>query len=385
MTDPVTDPVRPTPPPPEAPAERARVEGPAQRKLDGLPLLYLAGAAVLGLALLYLYTNPLRPAANPAEVMRPQIEALTARVAQLEGRAIPNIAPAEGRIAALEGRLAQVETRPAPTPPDLQPLSARLDAAATRQDLAALAARVDAGATKQDLAAVAGRADGAAPKADVTALAARVDNAAPKADVAALSTRLDATEARAAQIEQGARTAATQAVAEASSKLQAQVNTQLAALTASSGRLARLQAAGAALDSGQKLGELPGAPPALARFAAEAPPTEASLRLSFDTAANAARAAAEAPLTESQPLVARMWTRAQQTVTVRQGDQVVVGNPVAGPLSRAKEAVDAGDLQGAVTTLGSLTGAAAAAMKPWVDQAQALLDARAALAQMARG
>ena len=381
----MTDPALPTPSPPsEAPVERARVGGPAQRKLDGLPLLYVAGAAVLGLALLYLYTNPLQPAVNQAEVLKPQVEALTARIAQLEGR-IPNIAPAEGRIAALEGRLAQVETRPAPTPPDLQPLSARLDAAATRQDLAALAARVDAAATKQDLGPVAARAEAAAPRTDVAALASRVDNAAPKSDVVALAALLAAAEARAAQSDQATRAAALQAVAQASAQLEAQVSTRLAALAASSSRLSRLQSAAVALDAGQKLGEVPGAPPAVARFANEAPPTEASLRLSFDAAADAARRAAEAPLTDSQPLVARMWTRAQQTVTVRQGDQVVVGNPVSGPLTRAKQSVDAGDLQGAVAALGSLSGAAAAAVKPWVEQAQALLDARAALAQMARG
>ena len=46
-------------------------------------------------------------------------------------------------------------------------------------------------------------------------------------------------------------------------------------------RTARLQMANVALQSGKPLGEIPNAPPALAQFAAKAPPTEASLRLSL--------------------------------------------------------------------------------------------------------
>ena len=50
---------------------------------------------------------------------------------------------------------------------------------------------------------------------------------------------------------------------------------------------------------------------------------------------------------------------------------------------RARAALDAGDLVGAVATVGSLTGPAADAMAGWMMQARALLDARAALADWA--
>ncbi|MFZ8417732.1 hypothetical protein ACO1L7_14715, partial [Staphylococcus aureus] len=46
-------------------------------------------------------------------------------------------------------------------------------------------------------------------------------------------------------------------------------------------RLTRVQAAVMALQAGEKLGDIPDAPPALARFAAAAPPTEAGLRETF--------------------------------------------------------------------------------------------------------
>ena len=46
-------------------------------------------------------------------------------------------------------------------------------------------------------------------------------------------------------------------------------------------------------------------------------------------------------------------------------------------------AMNAGDLQGAVSALDALTGDAAQAMAEWKAKAQSLLDARAALATLA--
>ena len=147
-------------------------------------------------------------------------------------------------------------------------------------------------------------------------------------------------------------------------------------------RIAAVQAAGLALAAGQKLGDLPGVPPALARFADTPPPTEAALRLAFPAAAREALAAAH-PATENKPLLTRLWARAQDLVTVRQGDTVLVGDPAAGVLEHARTALDAGDLAAAVTGVATLQGAAAQAMAPWLAQARALLAARAALAAWA--
>jgi hypothetical protein len=146
--------------------------------------------------------------------------------------------------------------------------------------------------------------------------------------------------------------------------------------------MALVQAAGLALAAGQKLGDVPGAPPALARFADASPPTEAALRLAFPQAAREALASAH-PVTEGRPLLTRLWAQAQDLVTVRQGDHVLLGDPTAGVLERARAALGAGDLSAATTEVASLQGAPAQAMAAWLAQARALLEARAALAAWA--
>ncbi len=79
----------------------------------------------------------------------------------------------------------------------------------------------------------------------------------------------------------------------------------------------------------------------------------------------------------------RLWTRAQMLVMLREGDRVIVGDPAAGVIARAREALLAGDLRGAVDALNKLNGPAAQAMASWKSRAQSLLDARAALATLA--
>ena len=129
---------------------------------------------------------------------------------------------------------------------------------------------------------------------------------------------------------------------------------------------------------------MPGAPPALVRFATEKPPTEGALRLEF---AAAARRAADAskPQASNGSLAERMWTRIASLVTVREGNRVLVGAPASTVLDAARERLDAGDLAGAVAALDALDPGAAAAMADWRARAQSLLDARDALAKLAQG
>jgi hypothetical protein len=162
----------------------------------------------------------------------------------------------------------------------------------------------------------------------------------------------------------------------------AQAEQAQAGTAARAARLARLQAATAALAAGQALGEIAGAPPALARYATAPPPTEAQLRLDFDSAA--ARAAeASKPATEADSLAERMWLQVQSLVTVRDGDRVLSGAPASYVLGAARAQLTAGNLEGAVADVERLDKAAAAAMADWHDRARALLDARAALARLA--
>jgi hypothetical protein len=155
------------------------------------------------------------------------------------------------------------------------------------------------------------------------------------------------------------------------------------ALAARAALAERLQQAAMALDAGDPLGDLPGAPPALTRFARSRPPTEAALRLAYPAAA-AAAADASRPANDGKSLGERILMHASTLLTVKQGNQIVVGAPAATVLGAAEAQLEAGDLAGAVATLDALDSAAAQAIAGWRGDAKALLDARAALAQMAR-
>jgi hypothetical protein len=337
MTDTDTD-----APPPETPDEPAPQPAPEPaRKRDLLPWLCAAGFLILAAGLVWVW---LRPLDEPQAAARPDSEGQ--------------------QLATLEGRVARLEQRPAPQALDLGPLTARVSAleqrpapsASGQADLAPLEARISALEARQPTDnQLAGRID---------ALSARADSLATAQQGAQseLQRRLDADEARLATLERS--------------------TSLLPALVGRVARMAQVQTARLALDAGQKLGEVPGAPSPLARFATIAPPTEARLRLAFPPAAREALAASR-PDTDGKPLLARVWAQAQDLVTVRQGDHVLVGDPAAGVLDRARAALDAGDLAGAVAAVASLTGAPAQAMAGWLAEARGLLDARAALIEWA--
>lgn len=152
-------------------------------------------------------------------------------------------------------------------------------------------------------------------------------------------------------------------------------------------RLVRLVAVGAArsaLEEGRPLGAalagLGEPPAALARFATDPPPTEAALRLAFADAARAARAAAEPE--QGGGLLDAAAQRLGGLVTIRRGEELLLGNPADATLDLARRALEAGDLAGAVTRLGRLPAPSRAAMSGWLADAEALLAARAALARL---
>ena len=377
----MTPPKKPTPPsqsstgaPPPGPAPsgtppaRVRVDEVARRlRTDPLPLVYVLGFLILGGTLAYLYTHPATPRETQQAVLRVdtlqgQVQTLADRLAKLEARpagAAPDLAPLDRRIAALEGRPAPSGPTAAPAV-NLAPLEARIAAVEGRApvNLQPLEARVAA-------------LEGKPPPApfDPAPLTGRLDVLAGKqaADAAAVNGRLNGVDARVA------------AVADQAKQTAGQIGT----VAERSGRVVRLQAAMAALEAGQPLGDIPGAPPAVARFAAAPPKTEQELRRSFDAAAEAARQAGQPALMENRTFGDRLWARAQQAVTVRQSDRVLIGDPLAGKTTVARAALDAGDLAGAVKALDGLAGPAKEAMAEWTGQARALLDARAALASMA--
>jgi hypothetical protein len=258
---------------------------------------------------------------------------LLARLNALEARSV------EGRSAAVAPPTSP-SAAPAQTPvgPDLQPVLARLDALEKQQ------------------------AQTTADPAKVDTLASRVDAARDSA--AEVRGKLDTMEHRLSEL------AANQ--------------TNLATSSDRSGRIARVEAADMALAAGKPLGTIPDAPPALTRFATSAPPTEASLRLAFVPASQAALRVSQ-PDTEGKPFLDRVLARLQdfRLITVREGDHVVIGNSTAATLSRAQVLLDAGDLAGAAREVGSLSGPPAEKMAPWLADAKALQAAREALASLA--
>jgi hypothetical protein len=140
-------------------------------------------------------------------------------------------------------------------------------------------------------------------------------------------------------------------------------------------------AASRALAAGKPVGVIPGAPPALARYADSKPPTEIGLRQEFPLL-SARAAEASKPATEADGVAQRMWLHVQSLVTVKDHDRVLVGAPASIVLGDAQDRLTAGDLAGAVTALTALDPAAAAVMADWVARARALLDARAAVAAL---
>ena len=305
-----------------------------------------------------------RPVVTPDAV-----QALNGKVTALEGK--PTVTPEA--VQALASKITALETKPSVDPASVQQLDAKVTALQDRkivtpEQLSLLSEQVqsvgrqipDVKPVEQKLAALEQR-----PTFDPAATAGKFDDLGTK-----LQQVHDTDGKFAASID-------------ALQKQQATLAEQLKTLTQKAQISARLQGMAAALASGQKLGEIPGAPPALARFATEAPPTEANLRESFDHYAEGAQKASEPAVAQNQDFGQRLWNRAQQAVTVRQGEHVLVGDPIAGVIAHAREKLDNGDLAGSVTALKSLTGPAAAAMQPWVDQAQSLVAARAAIASLA--
>ena len=347
------------PPPPE------RVRPPVLVRGGGSNILSFVLFGLLAGGLYYVWANPSAPPDTGATAaLRRQVQAIADQRASDQGAVQALSQQLQGladRMDRLEKAPAPLANQPAPAdlgdlPKRVDDLSAKLDALANRPTEAASPPPAPASGAAQQAVEDLGRRVGQAldaQKASLDAEKAALD--AQKAALDQLAGRLD-------KLQQGAG--------------------QAAGAENRAERLTRVQAALVALDAGEKLGDLPGAPPAIARFAKQAPPTEATLRESFPTAAAHAREVSR-PDVSHRSFLERALTRLQQSVTVRQGDDVLVGDPAAGILAEAGEKVEVGDWAGAVISLGKLTGPAADAMKAWVDQASALLAARAALADLA--
>jgi hypothetical protein len=317
-----------------------------------------------------------------------EIRELDVRVGRLEQRPQVDLAPLTQRLDALEARPFQTESgggQPVTSPADLRPLLARLDTLEARE------------------ASIASRPSGAPAGPGISPAAPDQILQGPIPDGAALrslSLRLDALERR--QAEQTADATKVDALAAqinaSSTRNSADIRGQLdgvehrlgelaatqTKLAGTSDRVVRLAQMEIALAAGHPLGSIPDAPPALARFATTAPPTEAGLRLAF-TAASQEALRVSLPDTEGKPFLDRILARLQdfRLITVREGDRVVIGNSTAATLVHARVLLDVGDLSGATRAVATLSGPAAEQMAPWLADATALQAAREALASLA--
>ncbi len=162
----------------------------------------------------------------------------------------------------------------------------------------------------------------------------------------------------------------------------AAANTDLTKITAKMTLLSRLESARMALDAGAPLGDIPNAPPVLAKFASAAPPTQAQLVLGFPEAARAAEVASVEKVAGTS-YWSKVRTRLEGLITITRGSHVLVGPPAAAIVEQARLLLNAGDLGGAVAELGNLSPTTQAAMGDWLPNARDLLAARAALIAMA--
>jgi hypothetical protein len=413
----------PLPPPP--PEKKIVV------RRGGTPLLLtLLIAAGLGGGIYWVWTNPQHP--QPQEVAAPgvpavdtdtqaKLQALADRVDKLEKAPPPQLAaapPTQGdtdtpaKLQALADRLDKLEKAPPPEPAaaaappaadatvdlskKLDDLTAQVSSLSAKQD------ELSAGLSKaQEIAAQKPAEPTLAPdhSAQELAAAAAIQAQQQVADLGgktnqALSQEkvtLDALEQRLGKLEQTEQADQTKAQEQSSGQITA-LDSRVGKLEQSAGQLqgvskdatlaVKLEAAQAAFAAGRPIGDLPDAPPALQRFAATPPPTEAGLRAQF-AGVSAAVLAASRPEEAQTTFFSRALARVEQSVTVRQGDHVIVGDPAAGVIARAQASLNEGDLGSAINALSALTGRAADAAKSWRDQAQAYLAARAALLSMA--
>jgi hypothetical protein len=328
-----------------------------------------------------------------------RIKALDARIATLEQRPAVDLTAITGRLDALENRPPAV--RQAEQHVDLGPVFARLDALEARGGVPSPGApdgTSGVASTSPSDGSSVGAPNGTP---NGVPIGASPGDASSAIDLGPLLARLDALEKRAAaQTGDPGKMAAISSRVEAlsardpdaalKSRLDA-VEKQLTGLAATeskateaAGHEARLLAAASALALGQKLGSIPGAPPALDRFANVAPPTEAALRLAFPAAEHAALKVS-LPDTEGKSFLERIEERLQDVrlITIREGDHVVIGNTTAAILTHARVLLDAGDLNGAARAVSALSGPPAEAMANWLGEAKALLAAREALASLA--
>ncbi len=174
--------------------------------------------------------------------------------------------------------------------------------------------------------------------------------AAESAALAQMSTRLDRIEANQRALAHAASAAAAAEAMESAADSGAPFSTELAVVQSS---LAN-----------------PHVLDAVRPFADKGIPSKVTLAAQFPHVAAAANIAAKTANGDKGPL-AKLSHFFGQFISVRRTDAAPNGQGVEATLVHAEASMNAGDLAGAVTYLGSLPAPAQTAIKPWLDQARA--------------
>jgi hypothetical protein len=278
-----------------------------------------------------------------------EVAALADRVAALESRPASAVPPELGE------RLAELEQRPQPAvPADLAERVKRLEErpapAAVPADLAQRVQQLEQ-----------------RPEADpAAAAAARTEAQRLAGEVQALQQRLDAIEARERRDEAVDRT--DQALLLAVTQLRQ---------TAAAGRPFAAEL-GAATALAKDRPDIAASLATLQPLAAKGVPTAAALARQFETTAGAIARAGAAP--PSEDWRDQILAKLRGLVTIRRVGKDGGATGADAAVASAEQALAADDLAGAVTVLGTLQDAEAAAAKPWLEAARRRLQLDAALA-----
>ncbi len=380
-------------PPPSSPPAASAPPARARSGMGAILLAGIIGAVIAGsglLAVIRLAPDQLglaKSSGGDVAALTHQLSDVSTRLATLEQQVaglpkVPgDIGQLDDRIAALQGDVAALKSssgaNAGPLPPEIASLPQRLSDLEGRvaelkpADLSGISAR---------LAALEQRPAGGS--IDPAALSQI------KSDLAAFDQRLKAAEAASNDIAGLKQAVAALAAANAKS------GNGAAGIALAINQLQRLVAAGkpygpaiAALESftSGNAALRDAIAPSLATLKAGADkgvPSLADLEGSFpataDTIAHAASSAESAAPDAS--FGERVLARLSSLVTVRPEGENAQGDDPLARLARGEAKVNAGDIEGAVGELSGLpAGPVADAAKPWLDKAQARLDAQAAL------
>ncbi|MCW8086258.1 hypothetical protein [Sabulicella glaciei] len=319
-------------------------------------------------------------------ILREAGEAVDTRFGQIEAGIGAALQEADRRLDAQQQALETITTRLPPAVTALEQAAARRETAlreaietARRESSSALeAARRESEARIQALSAETARQAEEGRRATEQAVA----QARQAAEQAAAEFRRRQEEAMAEASRRAEEFSAAIRNAQAeSARVLGALQERLSRAEQSGARAAAVEALRAEMASGRALGptlsRLGGEPPPeLTRFADRAPPTEAQLRASFEEAVRSARNAAPP---------ADTLTRLGTMLTIRRGEEVMVGDAAEGVIERARRALEAGELDAALDHLRGLPEVTRNAMRPWMEEAQAVAAARATLRRLGQG